>query len=258
MKRVMGDVRIILPLACVLVAAAVPAAAETKSLRVVCWNVRHGVGEDGKLDLPRIAAVILAQKPDIVALQEVDNRCARSGNIDQAAELARLTGLSGIFGKAMDYDGGGYGQALLSRHPITAHKVRPLPSSAEPRIAFEATLSVDGTEMCIVSVHLDLNAAKRLAQAETLTTLYKNNPNPIILCGDFNSTPETPTVAAIGRAWTAVPKNAPSLTYPAGKPTAEIDYFFVRGFIPKCPAEVLLETVASDHRPLLGEFVREH
>ena len=79
------------------------------ALRVLSYNLHHGEGDDGKLDLPRLAAVITASGADLVALQEVDQKTTRTGGVDQAAELARLTGLRFRYGKALDYQGGAYG-----------------------------------------------------------------------------------------------------------------------------------------------------
>ncbi len=237
-----------------MIALAGSAFAETQPLRVFSWNLHHGVGEDGKLDLERIAKVIREAKPDLVALQEVDNQCARSGKVDQAAELARLTGMTGVFGKAMDFGGGGYGQAILSRFPIQASKVHPLPGKGEPRIAFEITVSIHGKETRLITTHLDLDGAQRLAQAETLAEILTKTSAPLILCGDFNDEPDSATLKTLGRVLTPVPKKAPALTCPAGKPDSEIDHFLVRGFVPVAPLVVLPEAVASDHRPLLAEF----
>jgi endonuclease/exonuclease/phosphatase family metal-dependent hydrolase len=236
-----------------LTSAAFPAAPpEPRPLRVLSWNLHHGVGEDGKLDLPRIAAVIRNAKPDLVALQELDDHCGRSGNINQPAELAQLTGMQVVFGKAMDFDGGAYGQAILSRHPITRSKVHRLPGNGEPRIAFEALISVDGKPLRFITLHLDLDAARRLAQAEAVAKLSEPASPPAILCGDFNDTPGSPPLAAIARDWRTVPKKDPPLTYPAAKPNREIDHVFTKGFTPVAPLEVLAEAVASDHRPLLA------
>jgi endonuclease/exonuclease/phosphatase family metal-dependent hydrolase len=240
--------------ALVLLAIATSLSAETKPLRVLCWNLHHGVGEDGKLDLERISKVIREAKPDLVALQEVDNQCSRSGKIDQAAELAKLTGMTGVFGKAMDFQGGGYGQAILSRYPITSHKVHTLPGKGEPRIALEAIISNNGFNLRFISAHLDLEAAQRLAQAEVVAKLAQDSEHPIILCGDFNDTPGSPPLAAFAKDWKAVPKKEPVLTCPAGKPDTEIDHFFTKGISPTGPLAVLPEAVASDHRPLLAEF----
>lgn len=237
-----------------LVALAGTTFAETKPLRVFCWNLHHGVGEDGKLDLERIAKVIREAKPDLVALQEVDNQCARSGKVDQTAELAKLTGLTGVFGKAMDYDGGGYGQAILSRFPIQTSKVHPLPGKGEPRIAFEVTVAIDGRETRFITNHLDLDDAQRLAQAETLAKILSETSSPLILCGDVNDGPDSAAMKLFGKILTPVPKKEPVLTCPAGKPDSEIDHFLVRGFTPVAPLVVLPEAVASDHRPLFAEF----
>jgi len=241
----------------VLIAALSSLSAENQPLRVLCWNLHHGVGEDGKLDLQRIADVIKAAKPDLVALQEVDNQCARSGKVDQAAELARLTGLNGVFGKAMDFQGGGYGQAILSRHPIGETKVHALPGKGEPRIAFEAIVTIGEKTNRFVSVHLDLDAAQRLEQARTLANILSTNQEPVILCGDFNDGPSSPALKEISHALKPVPKKPPVLTCPAGKPTEEIDHMLVNQWVPASEMVVLPEAVASDHRPLLAELHRK-
>jgi len=223
-----------------------------KELRVMCWNLHHGAGVDNKQDLERIAAVIRAQKPDLVALQEVDNKCRRSQSVDQAAELAKLTGLNGVFGKAMDHDGGEYGQAILSRFPIGDTQVHRLPGDGEPRIAFEAEVKVDGKELRIITVHLDHQQdPRRLKQAEMVFKSLENHHEPMILAGDFNDLPGSPALTVFGEPWKQLAKKDPVLTCPAEKPTVEIDHIIVRGLEPAGPVEVLPEAVASDHRPLV-------
>lgn len=237
---------------CGLLSAAEPAA----EIRVLCWNLHHGVGEDGKLDLPRIAEVIKAQRPDVVALQEVDNKCRRSGSVDQAAELAKLTGMTGVFGKAMDHDGGEYGQAILSKHPVGGTKIHRLPGDGEPRIAFEAAVTIGGKALRMVSVHLDHQQdARRLKQAEALVAALSESDVPLILAGDFNDTPGSPPLKAFAARWTSVAKKEPVFTCPAGKPAVEIDHVFLHGFEAQGLLEVLPEAVASDHRPIAGVVV---
>src|SRR4051794_910403 len=81
--------------------------------RVLTYNIHHGEGTDGRLDLGRIAGVIKSCQADVVGLQEVDQATERSGGVDQAATLSELTGLHATFGKAIDYRGGAYGLAVL-------------------------------------------------------------------------------------------------------------------------------------------------
>jgi len=79
---------------------------------VLTYNIHHGEGVDGKLDLVRIAKVIQEVEPDIVALQEVDQNAGRSGQVDQAAELGRLTKMRSVFGGNIALQGGEYGNAF--------------------------------------------------------------------------------------------------------------------------------------------------
>ena len=235
---------------CLLLLAAAPL--QAGELRVLSWNLHHGVGEDGKLDLERIAARIREQKPDVVVLQEVDNKCRRSKSVDQAAELAKLTGLTGAFGKAMDHDGGEYGQAILSKHPLGETTVHRLPGDGEPRIAFEAVVKIESQPLRLVSVHLDHQQdARRLKQAETLVKELSATKEPLVLAGDFNDVPDSPVMKVFGEALTAVAKGGEKLTCPAAEPKVEIDHFFLRGLKAASPVTVLPEAAASDHRPLV-------
>ena len=240
-------------LAVVLAAAADP---KPVTLRVLTYNIHHGEGTDGKIDLPRLAKVIAAAEPDFVALQEVDDRCKRSGGVDQTAELARLTKLHGRFGKAIDYDGGGYGQAILSRFPLPEVSVHLLPGvpDRERRVAVAARVRVGdgGPEVTFATTHLHhLRADFREQQAEELNRMFGATGGPVILAGDLNATPEAKPLDVLKAKWTvAVPQEG---TYPSGKPTKVIDYVLARpgGRFRVIETRVIDEPTASDHRPVL-------
>src|SRR5690606_15119708 len=102
--------------------AAQDAAPAALRLRVLSYNIHHAEGVDRKLDVERIAKIIVAAKPDLVALQEVDQKVTRTRGVDQPAELARLTGMHMAFGGNIRLQGGEYGNAVLSRWPIKAQK----------------------------------------------------------------------------------------------------------------------------------------
>ncbi|MEO0017852.1 MAG: hypothetical protein RLZZ522_1135 [Verrucomicrobiota bacterium] len=221
---------------------------------MLTWNIRHGVREAGKLDLVRIAKIITAQQPDIVVLQEVDKNCTRSGQVDEAAELARLTQMKFVFGKAMDLQGGEYGQAILTKEEPANLKVHPLPSSGEPRSAVSITLKTSLGQITVASVHLDYaDEARQLAQAQVCAAALLASPNPVILAGDLNSKPDSRTVANFAQApWTIMPKETSAATFPAAAPTSESDYIILRGLQAAKPATVVAATTGSDHRPVLG------
>lgn len=226
-------------------------------LRVLCYNIHHGRGTDGRVDLPRLARVIRAAEPDLVALQEVDRKTRRTGGVDQTAELARLTGLKGRFGKGRDYDGGEYGQAILSRFPLGEAKVHKL-SETQPRderIAVEVPVKVGEREISFVSTHLHhLSREFRKQQAAKLNELFGGEERPVILAGDLNATPDSPPLKTLSKKWTVAGSGRPLLTFPSAKPVKQIDYILFRPEtrFREVSIEVIDEAVASDHRPLLA------
>jgi endonuclease/exonuclease/phosphatase family metal-dependent hydrolase len=233
-----------------------PPAAPTR-LRVLSYNIHHGEGTDGKVDLARLAKVIRGCEADLVALQEVDLKTRRTGGVDQTAELARLTGLHGRFGKGIDYEGGEDGQAVLSRSPIAGLTVHPLPGEPdrERRIAVEARVTVAGRDLSFVTTHLHhQNASFRERQAARLDELFGNVGRPVILAGDLNAVPGSKPLQRLAGTWTVATEGDTLATYPAAKPARQLDYVLYR------PAEafrvversVLAEAVASDHRPVLA------
>ena len=233
------------------------------TLKVLTYNIHHGEGTDGVFDLERLAEVITASDADVVFLQEVDVRTARAGGVDQAAELGRLTQMQSVFAEAMPYDGGSYGEALLSRVPIASHEVLPLPASDnhEPRAALIAVLQPTGWPfpVRIAGTHLDHTEqdTDRLAQVAALRRQLEKGALPTLLVGDLNATPESVPMARLFSAdWLpADPDHAP--TFPADKPTRKIDWILLS------PAsagrlmdpQVLVAPVASDHAPFLATWV---
>lgn len=233
-----------------------PASADT--LRVLTWNIHIGRGTDGVLDLERIARVILAADPHVVSLQEVDSVTRRTGGVDAPGRLADLTGLAVRYAKAMDYDGGGYGVAVLSRLPIASFRALPLPadSSHEPRTVAElrAALPRTGLPLLFLATHLDHTAdpATRRRQAERIVTLFADDSAGLtVLAGDLNDRPGTAPISTLTRRWADAGDTSP--TFPAGTPDRKIDYvlYDARWRVRVLSARVIAEPVASDHRPLL-------
>jgi endonuclease/exonuclease/phosphatase family metal-dependent hydrolase len=232
---------------------------EAATLRVLSYNIHHGEGVDGRLDLPRIAAAIRSAKPDLVALQEVDSGTQRTGQVDQPAELARLTGLKAVFGDNIPFQGGRYGNAVLSRLTVVRHQNHPLPSMYEGEqrgvLEVEVRMPVTDARVLLLATHLDYRPddRERLASAKRIDELVARRASlPALLVGDLNAEPDSSTLDALHATWqpTAPPT---AFTFPATKPIKQIDYVLT------CPrqkwrvieARVLQEPVASDHSPVL-------
>jgi endonuclease/exonuclease/phosphatase family metal-dependent hydrolase len=230
----------------------------TRVLRVLTYNIHHGEGLDGRLDLARTAGIVSSAAPDLVALQEVDRGTRRTGGQDQLAELGRLTGMHAVFGKAMDYQGGAYGVAVLSRTPIRRVSNRRLPGSPdrEPRTAL--TVDVDALRpvgrVQFTTTHLDQgrDLMDQVAQASFLANTSAGRPeHTSILAGDLNTRPDTRTMQILARRWTDMFIDPPP--DPGGRPRRRIDYVLVGQAASWRTVEsrYLDAPIASDHQPVL-------
>lgn len=132
---------------------------DSKRLRILSYNIHHGEGVDGKLDLERIAGVIRSVSPDLVSLQEVDRKVIRSKSVDQPAELARLCDMKVVFEKNIELQGGEYGNAILSKLPILSHRNHPLPMNnpgeARGVLAAELKWSGHALPLLFLASHFD-------------------------------------------------------------------------------------------------------
>lgn len=227
-------------------------------LRVLSYNIHHAAGVDARLDVERIAKVILSVKPDIVALQEVDKGVERSKRADQPAELARLTKMNVVFGKNINFGGGEYGNAVLSRFPIggsTNHKL-PNIDDGEQRGVLDVTLRVPDGRVRLLATHFDhrRDEAERRASAEAVNRLLeKDRKLPTLLAGDLNAVPTSDTLKTLERSWKLANKKE-SFTVPVKEPKRQIDYvlFAPVGAWSVIETRVLPEATASDHRAILA------
>ncbi|MFC1629488.1 endonuclease/exonuclease/phosphatase family protein [Gemmatimonadota bacterium] len=237
-------------------------------VRVLSYNIHHGEGVDGVFDLERLARVIREVDPDLVALQEVDRATTRSSGVDQAAELGRLTGLHSVFGKTMDFAGGGYGVAILSQWPILRVEDHMLPASEdrEPRAALSVTVEFgeNGREIVFISTHFDhtRDPVDRKAQALRINELFSDEiGQPMILAGDLNAPPESEPIGILLEDWSDAAVGDPRPTSPSDGQARRIDYVLYRpaGIWRVVDVRVLDEEIASDHRPLLAVLeLRDH
>ncbi|MEN8735682.1 MAG: exo-alpha-sialidase [Akkermansiaceae bacterium] len=242
------------PLRAIVCSLGFLASLQAAPLKVVSYNIKHGLGMDGKLDLERVAAVIAKEDPDLVALQEVDQNCSRSGKIDQAAELGRLLKMHHRFGKFMTFQGGEYGMAVLSRFPIEKTIRHQLPSGAEPRCALEIIVYPDGwqTPLSLIGIHHDWTEAElRVPQVKTLLENLQETKHPVILAGDFNAERDDDSLALLAAQNWKMLRTHITPTWPSAEPKVEIDFFFARdiGEI-SFQEKVIDEKGVSDHLPI--------
>ena len=257
-------------LAAVLAGCASLKPAPDPVVRVLVYNIHAGKDAGGVDNLERVAALVDSVKADIVLLQEVDRNTTRSGKVDQPATLARLTGFNIAFGKSLDFQGGQYGIAIMSRWPITADTTVPLPiqppqprsgsgGSYEPRAAIRAMIAAPGGPLAVVNTHLDASADDQWRRQEirmviAIVDSLRRRGVPTFAGGDINSTPESEVqvmarAAGLRDAWPTC-GSGDGLTYPADSGTKRIDYLYLIGSA-ACTSAVVVASRASDHRPVL-------
>jgi endonuclease/exonuclease/phosphatase family metal-dependent hydrolase len=242
-----------------------PAPADSTAT-IVSFNIRAGTDLERRPSLDRVAALLDALGADVVLLQEVDRGTHRSGGVDQLAELRRLTGLEGVFGRAIDFDGGEYGIAILSRWRILDSAVVPLtvdlpPGLAdarhEPRVVLHVLLDSPWGPLPVLNTHLSHQAWGTYRRQELVGLLGElqrrtGRAGMVIVGGDFNARPDSDEIAAVtlalDDAW-RVCGAGDGLTYPSDEPVRRIDYLFLRAA--SCTLARVPATTVSDHRPLV-------
>lgn len=224
-------------------------------IKVLSFNILHGATTQGDFDLDAIARVILDANPDLVAMQEVDFMTNRAKRYDLATELGWRTKLASIFGRAMKYDGGEYGEAILSRYSFISTRNVPLPHSPknEPRAALEVLVALPaGDTIAFIGTHLDHTEDEkdRIAQAKQINHAFSLNKYPTLLAGDLNAEPGSTPILILESLWTpSYNLDDIAFTFPSGQPIKKIDYVM---YLPSSrwrviKSEVINDPIASDH-----------
>jgi endonuclease/exonuclease/phosphatase family metal-dependent hydrolase len=239
-------------------------AQEPITVRVLTYNIRHGEGMDRVYDLVRLAEVMRSANPDLIALQEVDNGAERSGRVNQLEALAAMLEMHGEFGRAIDFQGGQYGVAVLSRWPLHYPDNQALPASPpwyEPRTSLTVFTRAGerGPLIQFTTTHLDdaRDSPDRIEQVKALNDLLvSGDGRPAILAGDFNARGDTDLLAILDEHWTNITTAIiPDGTGGRNQRGLRSDYIFFR---PRDRWRVVDWQVidspqnASDHRPVLA------
>ncbi|EIM28135.1 metal-dependent hydrolase [Microvirga lotononidis] len=238
--------------------------------RILTYNVHRCLGTDGRLSPSRIADVIAAYEPDVVALQELDVGRLRTGGIDQAHAIAQALGMQVHFHASLKVLEEEYGNAILTHRPSQLVKAEALPGwvrkpGLEPRGALWASVRIGGSDVQVINTHLGLRRHERLAQIDTLLGPrwlgHQACRDPVLLVGDLNATPRSRAYRRLAshlcdaQAQIRLPRPRP--TFPSRLPMLRIDHVFVSRSVRVLRVETVrtpLARVASDHLPLLVEF----
>ena len=150
-------------------------------LKIITFNVAHGRGMDGKVDLQRQAEVIKEYKPDIVFLQEVDMYTKRAGDMNQIREFSKAIGLYYCSMESnITLEDGYYGDGIISRFPISfsTNYLMPLTDmNHEQRGILCNRISFGTTKINLFSVHLSTYQDERILAAKEINRIMKKMTN---------------------------------------------------------------------------------
>ena len=224
-------------------------------VKVLTFNIYHGATMKGNFDLDHIARVISDADADLVALQEVDFMTRRAKGLDLATELGWRLKMASVFGRAMPYDGGEYGEGILSAYSFITTRNVPLPFTGgkEPRTALEVvTVLPSGDTVSFIGTHFDhtRDETDRVLQSGMVNEVFLRGLYPVILAGDLNAVPGSVPIEMLEGLWgCSYDRLDPAPTFPSGDPVRKIDYIM---FYPKerwrvISSEVICDSIASDH-----------
>ena len=234
--------------------------------RLISYNIHKGIGGvDRRYRLQRIIDTLADYDADIIFMQEVDEDVPRSRHHRQVIEIAEGLGLKHhAFQRNVKLKRGHYGNAVLSRHPLTDVENFDLTVTLKKRRRAQfATCQIRQNHqrtLHLVNFHLGLAGFERAIQIQKvlrhLESKSFHHDTPVIVAGDYNDVWGT-----IGKKYMqpagflAVNKNSP--TFPAIIPVRQLDHIFYRGEI-SCSKSFVghsdLARQASDHLPVIADF----
>jgi endonuclease/exonuclease/phosphatase family metal-dependent hydrolase len=249
-------------------------------LKVLEWNIHHGVGSDGVYDIDRLGRWMAQLNPDVILLNEVE-KYTSWGNEDQPARFKAIlqsrTGKTWYTHFAQEFgqwSSNGKGHLILSRYPLESVSRTTITQSSGLRgagAASQATITVNGRTVNFVVTHLDpYDPDMRLVQARDALRWAAGFAENRILSGDMNAWPDQSSIAEINKtyadAWTVAANNGTAtgigdITPFGATKKGRIDYIF---YSKSAPNLVVIDAATpdtreggampSDHRPVLVTF----
>jgi endonuclease/exonuclease/phosphatase family metal-dependent hydrolase len=227
---------------------------ELRAMKIMSYNIHHGVGEDGILNLEIVGKVINTSGASIIGLQEVDNHWSeRSDFKDQAEFLGNISQMEYAYAANLNPPPSNsegirrqYGLAILSEYPILGFYHHFLTSDSEQRGLLEATIEVNKTQYHFFNAHLGLKEEERKIQIQEVLEITSRYKGTKIIVGDFNAPPGS-VVQIMTEQFNDVFSDLDQVfTFPSVNPLSRIDYIFVSKDIKSVNAKVE-ESLASDH-----------
>ncbi len=232
-------------------------------IKVMTYNIHHGEGMDGIYSLSRIARAIKEQSPHLVCLNEVDFKTERTFGDDQTRKIAADLGMDFTFARNLEFQGGWYGNAILSRFPIefAENKIFKYKNSHERRGVLHVIVKIADKRVHFYTTHLGVDSLESASEAKELLNIVLDwgTEEPIIIAGDLNMEPSFQRIHEFSYYFYDIGYflEPAGYTFPSDNPQVRIDYIFSNDFLAPISVDVIKNEntiVASDHLPLIVHF----
>lgn len=227
-------------------------------LTFASYNIHKAVGLDRRRDPERILAVLREIDADVIALQEADRRLGARASVLPRQLIDDHTPWRAVPLQMRPDSIGWHGNALLVRRGIEVRRAEPVPlPMLEPRGAVCAQLVVEGRELCVVGMHLDLSGLRRRHQLRTIFAYVAASGAscPAVLMGDFNQWSHARgAMREVVNGWQMF---APGNSFPSRQPIAALDRIVASDHWTCRQAGVhhsALAARASDHLPVYARL----
>ncbi len=224
-------------------------------LKVVSWNI-HGCisGIQGVIDqLQRL-------HPDLVCLQEAEVT-PEADDVRQPQTIAEALGMRQYSAGSKLPNGREQRMAILFRGDIANPEA--LDAGTGRIYGVTGLIRMDGTEMRVICLHLTSSyrteirhllrtSAARGKEAQHLAARLRAWPAPIIVAGDFNSTPGMDDHDTVAAGLRAEPTTRP--TFPSDHPRLAIDHVYVSP-PHRIESRSTPPTSVSDHLPVVALII---
>lgn len=241
---------------------------KNSELLVASYNIQHGIYFPARLEsgdrtvhLSNVSELLAKTAPDICGINEIYGEGSAFGN--QPQQLAEALGYYYVFAKAIDTANGAYGNALLSRFPVTESRTYPIktdPADIKPpklyhenRVLLRALLDVDGTPITVLVCHFGLNAEEAEEAVRVIEEVLDGVYTPLLLLGDFNTTPDSAVIARLRAHLDDAFANNAVFTFPSNDPEKQIDYIFTSRDT-RLLSAYTVSAVVSDHFPVFARI----
>ena len=232
-----------------------------RTIRVATYNIHRCRGLDGRTLPPRIADVIRAIDPDLIALQEVVGAGPHSAG--HAEELGALLGMGWVMAPTRHLRGSLFGNVVLSRHPILHHAHYDLSwKTCEPRCCQRVDVAIGTDTLHLYNVHLGTAFLERRHQASRLGSIVHDRRVgvPKVVLGDFNEWSRGLATKVLNERLESIDLRSHlkrRRTYPGVFPVLHLDHIYYEGTVEVVGLELprtRLSLMASDHLPLVAEL----